>query len=131
MTVGVRGSRGYRIGIDVGGTFTKAVLIDNATRAVVRRHSVLTTHDHASGVASGVVAVFRRVLADSGVAPQDVVFLAHTTQATNALLEGDVARVGIVGMAGASAAALAEKQVRVEPIELAPGRVHRRPTGFW
>jgi N-methylhydantoinase A/oxoprolinase/acetone carboxylase beta subunit len=117
-------SRNYRIGIDVGGTFTKAVLIDNATREVFGRHSVLTTHAHASGVASGVVEVFRKVLANSGVAPENVVFLAHsTTQATNALLEGDVAPVGVLGMAGASAAALAEKQARVAPIELAPGRL--------
>jgi N-methylhydantoinase A len=116
--------RNYRIGIDVGGTFTKAVLIDNATREVVGRHSVLTTHAHASGVASGVVEVFRKVLTDSGVAPESVVFLAHsTTQATNALLEGDVAPVGVLGMASARAAHLAEKQAHVAPIELGPGRV--------
>lgn len=123
MASGAKPPRGYRIGIDVGGTFTKAVLIDNATRAVVGRHSVLTTHDHASGVASGVVEVFRKVLASSGVAPGNVVFLAHsTTQATNALLEGDVAPVGVLGMASAGPAHLAEKQVHVAPIELAPGR---------
>src|ERR671929_1509848 len=38
------GRRFYRIGIDVGGTFTKAVLIDNETHDVVGRYSVLTTH---------------------------------------------------------------------------------------
>ena len=116
--------RAYRIGIDVGGTFTKAVLIDNASHAVVGRYSVLTTHAHERGVASGVVEVFRNVLEQSGVAPEQVVFLAHsTTQATNALLEGDVAPVGILGMAGQNAAKLAEPQVRVEAIELAPGRM--------
>ena len=114
----------YRIGIDVGGTFTKAVLIDNTTRTVVGRHSVLTTHAHASGVASGVVEVFREVLASSGVAPDQVVFLAHsTTQATNALLEGDVASVGVLGMSSAAAAGLAERQANIAPIELASGRV--------
>ena len=115
--------RSYRIGIDVGGTFTKAVVIDNATRAVVGRHSVLTTHDHPSGVASGVVEVFRNVLESSGIAAGEVVFLAHsTTQATNALLEGDVATVGVLGMAGAAAARLAEPQAHIGPIALAPGR---------
>ena len=115
---------GYRIGIDVGGTFTKAVLIDNRTRAVVARYSVLTTHAHARGVAAGVIEVFRNVLARSGVAADEVVFLAHsTTQATNALLEGDVAKVGVVGMAGAAAAELARAQVAIAPIELGPGRV--------
>jgi N-methylhydantoinase A/oxoprolinase/acetone carboxylase beta subunit len=115
--------RAYRIGIDVGGTFTKAVLIDTVTREVVGRSSVLTTHDHARGVAAGVVEVFRTVLTSANVSPDQVVFLAHsTTQATNALLEGDVAPVGVIAMAGQAAAALAEPQARIAPIELAPGR---------
>ena len=59
--------RSFRIGIDVGGTFTKAVLVDNATREVVGRYSVLTTHADDRGVAKGVVEVFRRVLEQSGV----------------------------------------------------------------
>src|SRR5579872_3652748 len=114
----------YRIGIDVGGTFTKAALIDNIDGSVVGRSSVHTTHDHPDGVAAGVIEVFERVLGDAGVDAKDVVLLAHsTTQATNALLEGDVARVGILGLAAAKAAKLAEAQVRIDPIELAPGRV--------
>ncbi len=121
----------YRIGIDVGGTFTKAVLIDNASHAVVGRYSVMTTHAHVRGVAHGVVEVFRQVLAQSGVSPRDVVFLAHsTTQATNALLEGDVAAVGIVGMSGRAAAHLAEGQVAIAPIELAPGKMLRTTNRF-
>ncbi|MBS0242792.1 MAG: hydantoinase/oxoprolinase family protein [Proteobacteria bacterium] len=116
-------TRAYRIGIDVGGTFTKAVLIDTRTREVVGRASVHTTHDHKRGVAAGVVEVFERVLKGSNVRPGEVVFLAHsTTQATNALLEGDVAKVGVVAMAGRNAAALAEPQARIEAIELASGR---------
>lgn len=117
------GRRAYRIGIDVGGTFTKAVLVDHVSRDVVGRYSVLTTHDHTRGVAAGVVDVFEKVLERSGVSPDEIVFLAHsTTQATNALLEGDVAPVGIVGIAGEAAAKLAKAQVRIDPIELAPGR---------
>ena len=113
----------YRIGIDVGGTFTKAVLIDNGTLEVVGRYSVLTTHSHARGVAHGVVEVFRNVLERSAVDPGDVVFLAHsTTQATNALLEGDVALVGVIGMAGKMEALLARGQSNIKEIELAPGR---------
>jgi N-methylhydantoinase A/oxoprolinase/acetone carboxylase beta subunit len=116
--------KAYRIGIDVGGTFTKAVLVDDDSHEIVGRFSTMTTHADPRGVASGVVEVFRRVLADSGVAPEDVVFLAHsTTQATNALLEGDVAPVGIVAIASGPAAELAAKQSRIEAIELAPGRV--------
>src|SRR4051812_6173759 len=116
----------YRIGIDVGGTFTKAVLIDNGDFRVVGRYSVMTTHSDARGVAAGVVEVFRNVLERSQVDPNDVVFIAHsTTQATNALLEGDVAAVGIIGMASRVESLLARGQSNVKDIELAPGRVLR------
>ncbi|MBI3530061.1 MAG: hydantoinase/oxoprolinase family protein [Betaproteobacteria bacterium] len=116
----------YRIGIDVGGTFTKAVLIDNAGFEVVGRYSVLTTHSDVRGVAAGVVEVFRNVLERSQVDPKDVVFLAHsTTQATNALLEGDVAAVGVIGMASRVESVLARGQSNVKDIELAPGRFLR------
>src|SRR5471032_1042185 len=119
-------SKAYRIGIDVGGTFTKAVLIDNATHDVVGRYSVLTTHADERGVAKGVVEVFRNVLDRSGVDPKDVIFLAHsTTQATNALLEGDVASVGVIGMASRLESLLARSQSRIGEIELAPGRFLR------
>src|SRR5471030_2450656 len=119
-------SKAYRIGIDVGGTFTKAVLIDNATHDVIGRYSVLTTHADERGVAKGVVEVFRNVLDRSGVDPKDVIFLAHsTTQATNALLEGDVASVGVIGMASRLESLLARSQSRIGEIELAPGRFLR------
>ena len=105
----VLSKKSYRIGIDVGGTFTKAALIDSIDGSVVGRSSVHTTHDHSDGVAAGVIQVFEQVLSDAGVDAGDVVLLAHsTTQATNALLEGDVARVGILGLAVAKAAKLAE-----------------------
>jgi len=123
--------KSYRIGIDVGGTFTKAALIDNIDGDVVGRSSVHTTHDHPDGVAAGVIQVFEQVLDDAGIDAGDVVLLAHsTTQATNALLEGDVARVGILGLAASKAAKLAEAQVRIDPIELAPGRVLRTSNQF-
>jgi N-methylhydantoinase A/oxoprolinase/acetone carboxylase beta subunit len=120
-------ARAYRIGIDVGGTFTKAVLIDNASHEVVARFSVLTTHSDPRGVAKGVVDVFRNVLQQSGVDPKEVIFLAHsTTQATNALLEGDVANVGVIGMSTRMESVLAKGQSAMKPIELAPGR-HLKP----
>lgn len=123
--------RGYRIGIDVGGTFTKAVLIDNATCEVVGRFSVLTTHSDPRGVAKGVVDVFRKVLEQSGVDPGEIVFLAHsTTQATNALLEGDVAAVGVIGMSTRVESLLARGQSAIKPIELAPGRYIRPANRF-
>jgi len=88
-----------RLGIDVGGTFTDVVAIDARTRALVARVKVPTTHDAPEGVAAGIVAGIMRVLESNAVDPSDVAFIAHsTTQATNALLEGDVARVGVLGV---------------------------------
>src|SRR4051812_46017288 len=50
-----------RIGVDVGGTFTKAVGIDMATGDVAARAAVMTTHDDAAGSAAGVVQVVHAV----------------------------------------------------------------------
>ncbi|MGI9520261.1 MAG: hydantoinase/oxoprolinase family protein, partial [Hyphomicrobiaceae bacterium] len=67
---------------------------------------------------------FKTVLEQTGAQPSEIVFLAHsTTQATNALLEGDVATVGILGMAAPAAASLAEPQVRICNMQLEAGRV--------
>jgi N-methylhydantoinase A len=116
-----------RIGIDVGGTFTKAVAIDNSSLAIIGKATTLTTHRAAEGVAAGVIQVFRDVLAQHGIPPAAVRFVAHsTTQATNAVLEGDVAPVGIVGMArGFVQRSLARWQTNIGTIELAPGKALR------
>src|SRR5580704_16192411 len=114
--------RTLRVGIDVGGTFTDVVAVDAATRALVARVKVPTTHGAADGVAAGIVEGIRRVLAEPGVDAGAVAFIAHsTTQATNALLEGDVARVGVVAITGALDAALVRAHARFRPMALAPG----------
>ena len=52
-----------------------------------------------AGVAAGIVAGIERLLSEHAIDPNDVSFIAHsTTQATNALLEGDVAQVGVLGL---------------------------------
>lgn len=113
-----------RIGIDVGGTFTDAVVIDANTYEVLAKRKIPTTHSE--GVAHGVVEIISTLMQENRIAPEDVAFIAHgTTQATNALLEGDVAGVGIVGMATGVDARGARGETNVGDIELAPGKYLR------
>ena len=116
--------RSIRVGIDVGGTHTKAVALDNTTHEIVGESVVMTTHDDPMGVAAGVIECFRNCLTLNDISPDEVVFIAHsTTQATNALLEGDVAKVGIIGMAtGGLEAMLARRQSNIPDIDLGTGR---------
>ncbi len=110
-----------RLGIDVGGTFTDVVAIDAQRRELLASLKVPTTHDAPEGVAAGIIAGIRRLFAEHDIEPGDVAFIAHsTTQATNALLEGDVVRVGMLGLLD-GLAPLARMQMRVPPFELAPG----------
>lgn len=112
-----------RIGIDVGGTFTDAVAIDNETFEVLSKVKMPTTHHDKRGVASGIVQIIQRIMNENGILPEDIKFIAHgTTQATNALLEGDVARVGIVGMGTGLDARSARAETNVADIELAAGK---------
>lgn len=88
-----------RIGIDVGGTFTKAVALDVGSGDVLSKSTVPTTHDSERGVSDGIVQALNAILDDSGIRPGDIELVAHsTTQAINALLESDTHKVGIVAM---------------------------------
>ncbi len=116
-------NRKVRVGIDVGGTFTDVVIVDNDTREVVSQLKVPTTHQATEGVALGIINAIERALQELEISPDDVVFIAHsTTQATNALLEGDVAQVGIIGLGNGIEGWKAKLDTRVPPIELAPNR---------
>jgi N-methylhydantoinase A len=86
-----------RIGIDVGGTFTDATLIDGQTG---RLHSakVFTTPSDRS---LGVIDAIRAVLVEAGVAPERVSEVVHgSTTGTNALIERTGAKTGLLTTAG-------------------------------
>src|SRR6185369_29675 len=86
-----------RLGVDIGGTFTDLVVVDETTGAV-RVGKVLTTpKDPAQGVEQGVQAL----LEDAGVAHAAVGAVVHgTTLATNALIERKGARTALLTTAG-------------------------------
>ncbi|QQK08077.1 hydantoinase/oxoprolinase family protein [Miniphocaeibacter halophilus] len=113
-------NRKIRVGIDVGGTHTKAVAIDDSTYEIVGIGSVKTTHEDELGVSAGVVESFKKCLTENGISPDEVTFIAHsTTQATNALLEGDVAKTGIIAMGqGVVSGFLSKIQSNIKDIQL-------------
>src|SRR6185503_16271130 len=86
-----------RIGVDIGGTFTDLVVIDERTGAI-RVGKVLTTaKDPAHGVEQGV----QTLLDEARVAPARVRAVVHgTTLATNALIERKGARTALLTTAG-------------------------------
>ena len=83
----------YRLGVDVGGTFTDAILM-NETTGEIRTGKVPSTPDDPS---RGFLNVVERMLAENSVSPTDVNYVVHgTTVATNAIIEGNLARTAFV-----------------------------------
>ena len=83
----------YRLGVDVGGTFTDLLVIDEATGRTVRDKLPSTPDDPSRAVVAGA----RAVCEAAGIAAGDVAMFLHgTTVATNAVLEGKIARVGLI-----------------------------------
>jgi len=86
-----------RIGVDIGGTFTDLVWVDDATGAVKVGKLLTTPKDPSQAVEQGVVTL----LGDAGGAAADVRSVIHgTTLATNALIERKGARTGLLTTAG-------------------------------
>src|ERR671939_608801 len=87
----------YRLGVDVGGTFTDLLLVHDETGKLYRVKTPSTPADPAQGVLVGV----RRICEESGVPPEELAYVMHgTTVATNALLEAKGARVGLITTKG-------------------------------
>jgi N-methylhydantoinase A len=87
----------WRLGIDIGGTFTDIALVEQDTGRFHLAKLLTTRRDFASAVIEGV----RAWLVSGAVAPEKVVLLAHaTTVVTNALLETKGARTGFVTTRG-------------------------------
>lgn len=83
----------YRLGVDVGGTFTDLLIIDEASGKAFRDKVPSTPHDPSEAVVAGA----RQLCAKAGIEPHDLdLFLHGTTVATNAVLEHKIAKVGLI-----------------------------------
>jgi len=86
-----------RLAIDIGGTFTDATLIDEETGEVAIAKVLTTPADPSEGFMQAV----ERALAEGSVDAGQVGFVVHaTTVATNAIIEGKIARSGFVTTEG-------------------------------
>ncbi len=87
----------YRLGVDVGGTFTDLLLISEETGETFTAKVPSTPEDSSIGVLNGVA----RICDESGVDPKKIQRVMHgTTVATNAVLQGKGAKVGLVTTKG-------------------------------
>jgi 5-oxoprolinase (ATP-hydrolysing)/N-methylhydantoinase A len=87
----------WRIGFDIGGTFTDFILHDAAT-GQLRLHKTLTSAPDPSEAA---ISGLEELLAQAGIGMPDVAEMVHgTTLVTNAVIEGRGARLGLITSAG-------------------------------
>ena len=105
------------LGVDVGGTFTDAVLA--VGDRLVTAKAPTTPEDQSEGVLAAVTAVLER----AGAAAEDVREFAHgTTAATNALLQGEGARTVFVATEGFEDIVELARQARADLYRLCLGR---------
>ena len=91
------GQSGYRLGADVGGTFTDILLIEEASGRSFTAKVPSTPQDSSIGVLNGI----ERVCDQAGVSLSDISHVMHgTTVATNTVLTASGARVGLVTTKG-------------------------------
>ena len=86
-----------RVSIDVGGTFTDAILVDEKKGSFFYTKTPTTHHD----LAQGVLNALEEILRIARVSMKDIDYIIHgTTIGTNAIVEGKGARVGLITTAG-------------------------------
>ena len=91
------GAARYRLGVDIGGTFTDATLVDESSGRLWNAKVSSTPHDPAQGFLSAT----RQILDQSDLAPESLRYVVHaTTVATNAIIEGKVAPTVLITTEG-------------------------------
>ena len=91
------GAARHRLGVDIGGTFTDATLVDESSGRLWNAKVSSTPHDPAQGFLSAT----RQILDQSELAPESLRYVVHaTTVATNAIIEGKVAPTVLITTEG-------------------------------
>src|SRR6476646_10217455 len=91
------GPMSFRLGVDVGGTFTDVLLVNSDSGETWRTKTASTPQDQSIGVLRGI----GKVCQDAGIAQTEIAQVLHgTTVGTNAILEGKGAVVGLVTTQG-------------------------------
>ncbi|MDA1280115.1 MAG: hydantoinase/oxoprolinase family protein [Chloroflexi bacterium] len=94
----IPGTGRYRIGVDIGGTFTDGTLVDSATGQVTTSKVLSTPADPATGF---IAAVKKLLQSESSIAPGDLEHVVHaTTVATNSIIEGKLAKTAFITTEG-------------------------------
>ncbi len=104
----------YVIGIDTGGTYTDAVLLDAKRKPpqIIKKAKAFTTHDQLEiGIRE---SVFRLRLGGADIPLIDKVVLS-TTLATNAIVEGNLHKVGVIIVGDMPKGKIASEYVRQVP----------------
>src|SRR6202521_541365 len=103
LRFGARGTRrmAWRIGIDIGGTFTDVALVEDTQAGASGRIGVAKVPTTPHNLAAGVLAALETAMRRYDVAAADVGLLSHaTTVVTNAILEENGARAALVTTRG-------------------------------
>lgn len=116
----------FLLGVDTGGTYTDAVILDEASDTVIATAKALTTRPD---LAPGVAAAIDAAIAQAAVLPANIAMVSlSTTLATNALVEGQGGRVALISIgfdeADLGRAGLAEAMRRDPVIRLKGGHDH-------
>ena len=87
----------YRLGVDVGGTFTDLLLVNEKTGALHTAKVPSTPDDSSRGVFNGI----NKVCEKASIEPSEITSVMHgTTVATNTILTGTGAKVGLITTKG-------------------------------
>ena len=111
----------YRLGIDVGGTNTDAVILDEENRLLAKAKTPVTPD-----VITGIAQVVERVLSDAAINPEDITHaMLGTTQVTNAIIQRrGLSRVGILRLGAPATEA-------IPPLEGWPENLKQEVAGPW